>query len=333
MGRASRAGHGELTVWPGLQRSAGPARSRAEPRVASGSAPTRSFGAHLHVAVVAATPRGHRDRRPGTVHSYDLKIGDGGLRTPRAAAGRAEREPAPGRRPDAPRCTSPSATSSTGCRASPPPPRCSPTCASPTRRAGEPTPTARTRMAYLDDIIEEDRSDPMRAPAAAVPHRRPDLRRRPRRLPAAAAQRDRPRARRLHRDAADREQRRSTVTIANFPVLRRRRVVRELAGSRPSTACTTCSRSASSSRCTCCRGARGSGDRWRPGRGVHAAARRSRRTTCRTGRPRPGRVADRRDEEWQDGRAERSSRRPSRARSSARPSRASRARSRTRRPT
>ena len=49
---------------------------------------------------------------------------------------------------------------------------------------------------------------PDAAPATAVPHRRPDLRRRPVGLPAAADQRRRPGAARVHRDPPDRQPRR-----------------------------------------------------------------------------------------------------------------------------
>ena len=63
-----------LTVWPGIQRSAGPgAVDSGTPSVATGSAPTRRFGANFHVAVVVAKAEG-TTVAPGTIHSYDLVI-------------------------------------------------------------------------------------------------------------------------------------------------------------------------------------------------------------------------------------------------------------------
>jgi hypothetical protein len=50
------------------------------PFVAQGSAQTRKFGAQLHVAVVTATAQGSVIA-PGTIHSYDLKIGADNLRS------------------------------------------------------------------------------------------------------------------------------------------------------------------------------------------------------------------------------------------------------------
>jgi hypothetical protein len=71
----------ELTVWPGLQRSTGPGTVESGvPHVAKGTAQTRKFGAKLHVAVVTAEAAGTAIA-PGTVHSYDLKIGSESLRT------------------------------------------------------------------------------------------------------------------------------------------------------------------------------------------------------------------------------------------------------------
>ena len=81
----------ELTVWRGVHRSAGPGavESGVSP-VANGSAPTRQFGARLHVAVVVAKAEaataaegpivGGGLLAPGTVHSYDLKVGNKNLR-------------------------------------------------------------------------------------------------------------------------------------------------------------------------------------------------------------------------------------------------------------
>jgi hypothetical protein len=71
----------ELTVWPGLQRSSGVGTVESGvPFVAQGSAQTRKFGAKLHVAVVTATAEGAAVA-PGTIHSYDLKIGSENLRS------------------------------------------------------------------------------------------------------------------------------------------------------------------------------------------------------------------------------------------------------------
>ena len=71
----------QLTVWPGLHRSVGPgAVEGGAAFVAQGSAQTRRFGSHLHVAVVVAEAQGGIIA-PGAVHSYDLVIGGDNLRT------------------------------------------------------------------------------------------------------------------------------------------------------------------------------------------------------------------------------------------------------------
>ena len=71
----------ELTVWPGLQRSTGPDTVESGvPHVAKDVAQTRKFGERLHIAVVVANAAG-TVIAPGTVYSYDLKIGTENLRT------------------------------------------------------------------------------------------------------------------------------------------------------------------------------------------------------------------------------------------------------------
>ena len=230
-------------------------------------------------------PRRARSSSPGAIHSYDVIVGGQGLRDARAAARRGPaRQEATDRRPV--RCASPSATSSTGCRASSRP---APTIADlvlvqgSCRRTNAAGPDA---MAYLDDLIAEHRLDLTRAPAAALPHRRPDLRRRPVGVPAAADQRAsagscsgftetlpiddrrRPgrRSRSSHRAAppqggpGDRsllDQRRPAP-----PALLRR----------------------AAWRCTCWCGALAVAPAGHGRRGVRAVHRRSRPTTCRTGR-------------------------------------------------
>ena len=125
---------------------------------------------------------------------------------------------------------------------------------------------------------------PDAAPATAVPHRRPDLRRRPVGLPAAADQRHRPGAARVHRDPSDRQPRRPGhdrgVPRAAPPqggpgdrsVLHQRRpappaLLRRAAGDAPAGVEPVAVAPADDGR-----------------RGVRAVRRRSRRTTCRTGR-------------------------------------------------
>jgi hypothetical protein len=71
----------ELTVWPGVQRSSGAGTVESGvPHVGRGSAQTQRFGAQLHVAVVVAKTDGGVIA-PGAVHSYDLKIGTEGLKS------------------------------------------------------------------------------------------------------------------------------------------------------------------------------------------------------------------------------------------------------------
>jgi len=70
----------QLAVWEGSQKSTGPLTVDGNAtELGRTTAPTRTIGAHLHVAVVtvsaAATPL-----NPGTVYSYDLTVGGQGLR-------------------------------------------------------------------------------------------------------------------------------------------------------------------------------------------------------------------------------------------------------------
>lgn len=150
-------------MWPGLQRSAGPDTvDSGVPHVAKGSAQTRKFGAHLHIAVVVAEAAG-TVIAPGAVYSYDLKIGTENLRT----LGLLRDEPAGTRLPgvDAaaplhlalgyeldrlPSFATPTPVLTDLCLASA-------SC----RRTNAGGPDA---LAFLDDIIEEERSDPVRRP-------------------------------------------------------------------------------------------------------------------------------------------------------------------------
>jgi hypothetical protein len=91
----------ELTVWPGLQISAAPGTVvGGAAHVARGSAQTQRFGAHLHVAVVVATTDGAAIV-PGTVHSYDIKVGNVGLQDLGLLRDETETRRLPGVDPDA----------------------------------------------------------------------------------------------------------------------------------------------------------------------------------------------------------------------------------------
>jgi hypothetical protein len=69
----------ELVVWAGPQRSTGPgAVESGTPSVARGIALTERFGAQLHVAVVVA--EASAIIAPGAIHSYDVIVGGQGLR-------------------------------------------------------------------------------------------------------------------------------------------------------------------------------------------------------------------------------------------------------------
>ena len=68
----------ELVVWAGPQRSTGPgAVDSGTPPVARGTAQTKRFGAQLHVAVVVA--EASAIIAPGAIHSYDVLVGGQGL--------------------------------------------------------------------------------------------------------------------------------------------------------------------------------------------------------------------------------------------------------------
>ncbi len=100
---------------------------------------------------------------PGAIHSYDVVVGGQSLLTLGCSRTRG-RQPAAGRRRRRPRCTSPSATSSIGCRASSPRPRRSATSClaqGSCRRTNAAGPDA---MAYLDDLIADHRLDLTRRP-------------------------------------------------------------------------------------------------------------------------------------------------------------------------
>ena len=69
----------ELVVWAGPQRSTGPGSvDSGTPPVARGIALTERFGAQLHVAVVVA--EASAIIAPGAIHSYDVIVGGQGLR-------------------------------------------------------------------------------------------------------------------------------------------------------------------------------------------------------------------------------------------------------------
>ncbi len=68
----------ELSVWAGPQRSTGPATVESgTPAVAQGSMPTKRFGAQFHVAVVVA--KASAVIVPGAIHSYDVVVAGKGL--------------------------------------------------------------------------------------------------------------------------------------------------------------------------------------------------------------------------------------------------------------
>ena len=69
----------ELVVWQGSQRSSGSGTIEGNvPEVARGTTPTKRFGAQLHVAVVVAKVVG--GVAPGSIHSYDVLVDGVGLR-------------------------------------------------------------------------------------------------------------------------------------------------------------------------------------------------------------------------------------------------------------
>jgi hypothetical protein len=218
----------ELTVWPGLQRSSGPGTVESGvPFVAQGSAPTRKFGAQLDVAVVNATAQGSVIA-PGTIHSYDLKIGSDNLRSlgllrdetegnrlPNVDGANAPLHLALGYELDRlPTFATPAPVLTDLCLASA-------SC----RRTNAGGPDA---LAFLDDLIEEERSD---------------LAKRPQQLFLTGDQiyaDDLAGALLPQLNAIGRElvgfdetlqisNNPVVVNITNFPVMRRRRVVRDLA--------------------------------------------------------------------------------------------------------
>jgi hypothetical protein len=71
----------ELKVWSGPQRSTGLLTvATGDPVVASGTATTKDFGSMLHIAVVTAKTAG-TVLMPGSIFSYDVRIGDENLRS------------------------------------------------------------------------------------------------------------------------------------------------------------------------------------------------------------------------------------------------------------
>jgi hypothetical protein len=218
----------ELTVWPGLQRSTGPGQVEGGAAFAAqGTAPTKRFGAKLHVAVVVATSTGP-PIAPGAIFSYDLRIGADNLRTLKLLQNEQAASRLPGVDPSAPLHLAlgyeldrlPSfATPApliadlrlvhTSCR-----------------RTNSDGPDA---MAYLDDLVAAHRSDPVRRPQQLfltgdqiyaddlsacllkqVNAIGTELTGFTEKLPISATQE-------------------VTVDLTNFPAMRRRRVVRDLA--------------------------------------------------------------------------------------------------------
>jgi hypothetical protein len=218
----------ELTVWPGLQRSSGTGTVESGvAHVARDFVQTRKFGAHLHVAVVTARAAPGSVIAPGTIHSYDLDVGGQGLRD--LGLLRDERADArlPGVDPAAPlhlalgyeldrlpSFATPAPVLADLCLASA-------SCRR-TNAAGA------DALAFLDDVIEEERSE---------------LSRRPQQLFLTGDQiyaDDLAGALLPQLNAIGRElvgfaetlpisNNEVEVSIANFPVMRRRRVVRDLA--------------------------------------------------------------------------------------------------------
>jgi hypothetical protein len=218
----------ELTVWPGLQRSsgAGTVESGAA-HVARGSAQTRRFGAQLHVVVVTAKAEG-AVIAPGTVHSYDLKIGNDGLRSLGLLRDETTGNRLPGVDRDhaplhlalgyeldrLPSFATPAPVLTDLCLAHA-------SC----RRTNADGPDA---LAFLDDLIEEERSDATRRPQQLF-------------LTGDQIYADDlagcllPQLNEMGRELVGFDEtlpitnNEVKVTLANFPVMRRRRVVRDLA--------------------------------------------------------------------------------------------------------
>jgi hypothetical protein len=218
----------ELKVWPGIQRSTGADSVESGASfVAQGSAQTRKFGAKLHVAVVTATAQGAAIA-PGTIHSYDLKIGGDNLRS----LGLLRNETADNRFPDVDRTNAPLhlalgyeldrlpsfAT---------PAPTLADLCLAHAscRRTNAGGPDA---LAFLDDVIEEERTELAKRPqqlfltgdqiyaddlAAALLPQLSEIGRELVGFDEALPIQNAP----------------VVVNIDNFPAMRRRRVVRDLA--------------------------------------------------------------------------------------------------------
>jgi hypothetical protein len=218
----------ELTVWPGLQRSSAPGTVESGvPHVARGSAQTRRFGAQLHVAVVTARADG-TVVAPGAVHSYDLKIGTDGLRSLGLLRDEVEGNRLPGvAHPHAPlhlalgyeldrlpSFATPAPVVTDLCLANA-------SC----RRTNADGPDA---LAFLDDLVEEERSDPAKRPQQLF-------------LTGDQIYADDlagcllPQLNEIGRELVGFDEKLPianndvVVNITNFPVMRRRRVVRDLA--------------------------------------------------------------------------------------------------------
>jgi hypothetical protein len=148
----------KLTVWPGPQISSGVGAVTPDvPSVATGTASTRRFGTNLHVAVVTAVADGTAIL-PGSIYSYDLQIGSENLLSLKLLEDEAPDARLPGVDESAPlhlalgyqKNRLPSFATSA--------PVLSDLCLAHAscRRTNAAGPDA---MAYLDDIIEERRMD------------------------------------------------------------------------------------------------------------------------------------------------------------------------------
>ena len=252
----------ELVVWAGPQRSTGAGT------VESGTPPVaRGTGADQAVRRPAPRRRGRRRGRapassPGAIHSYDVLVGNEGLRDLGLLRDEAATPGGDGRR--AGRCASRSATSSIGCPRFVTP---APTIADlvlvqgSCRRTNADGPDA---MAYLDDLIAEHRLDITRRPQQLF-------------LTGDQIYADDlsgcllPQVNAIGRELLGFTE---TLPIDNRAVAGRRSTSSRCsaaaswsarsAGSPRTTACTTCCPTASCWRCTCWCGARRCGARWPP---------------------------------------------------------------------
>jgi hypothetical protein len=154
----------ELTVWPGLHRSTGPGQVDGGATIAAqGSAATKRFGAQLHVAVIVAKSTGP-PIAPGTVYSYDLKIGADNLKTLKLLQDeKADKPRLPGVDPSAPLHLALGYELDRLPSFATPPPLLGDLCLvhASCRRTNSAGPDA---LAYLDDLIEQRLGNPFQRP-------------------------------------------------------------------------------------------------------------------------------------------------------------------------